>query len=687
MRVGFDIGGTFTDVLVLRDDGQIDTAKVLSLLDRVGEDIVARMRQSGASGRIENFVHGTTIASNAVIEGTTALTGYITTRGFRDDLEMRGERRPNLQDPNWTRSRPLVPRRLRLELSERILGDGTIERPLLVEETRQVIRTLAEQNVEAIAVCLINSYLNPIHEREVAKLIQEQLGSKIVVCLSSDIYPQLREYERASTTVINASLIPVVDRYLNRLEDQLSVYSNRLLVMQSNGGIASSEVARQRPAYMIESGPAAGVLAAARLAREVGLDKVLSFDMGGTTAKACLIENGVPSEKAAGEIGGGVNVTTYQFYKGGHALRVPSLDIVEVGAGGGSIAWIDDGGALRVGPLSAGAEPGPVCYGRGGSRPTVTDANVVNGYMNPQAIAGATMRIDRAAAWDAIKSQIADPLGLETHAAAYGISQIANSAMMRALRAVSTERGRDPRDFTLVSFGGAGPIHAADLADDMEIARVLVPVFPGLFSALGLLLADYRHDYIRSIVTLLAVIKPESILKHYEEMRQVARDAMRREGVPGETIRFEPYVDLKYGYQLQELTIPFPVNGDSGSMLEELAVRFRAAHEQAFGYNTDDPIELVSLRLRALATVGDMKFADLAAQVAFSPNRATRSEPREAFFGSRHGLLQTAVYRRAEITGVQNGPLIVEEPDTTVVVPPGWAISRDSYGNLVLTKA
>src|SRR5215475_11894482 len=557
MRVGFDIGGTFTDVIVLLNDGRIETAKVLSLLDRVGEDIVACIRQSGASERVDNFVHGTTIAANAVIEGTTAPTGYLTTRGFRDDLEMRGERRPNLQDPFWVRSRPLVPRRLRLEVGERILGDGTIERPLDVEETRQIIRTLAAQNVEAIAVCLINAYLNPEHEREVERLIRAELGSKVVVCISSDIYPQIREYERASTTVINASLIPVVDRYLNQLERDLSAYSNRLLVMQSNGGIMSSEVARQRPAYMIESGPAAGVLAAARLAKEAGLDKVLSFDMGGTTAKACLIENGLPSEKAAGEIGGGVNVTTYQFYKGGHALRVPSLDIVEVGAGGGSIAWIDDGGALRVGPLSAGAEPGPVCYGRGGRKPTVTDANVVNGYMNPQAIAGATMRIDRAAAWEAIKSQIADPLGLDTYEAAYGITQVANSAMMRALRAVSTERGRDPRDFTLVSFGGAGPIHAAALAEDMEISRVLVPVFPGLFSALGLLLADYRHDYIRSIVTPLASVKPDSILAQYVEMEHVAREAMHREGVPDERIRFEHYVDLKYGYQLQDLSISF----------------------------------------------------------------------------------------------------------------------------------
>ncbi|MBI3798580.1 MAG: hydantoinase/oxoprolinase family protein [Deltaproteobacteria bacterium] len=687
MRVGFDIGGTFTDVIVLRDDGNIETAKVLSLLDRVGEDIVACIRQSGAAGHIDNFVHGTTIASNAVIEGTTAPTGYITTRGFRDDLEMRGERRPNLQDPLWVRSRPLVPRRLRLEIGERILGDGTVERPLDVEETRQAIRALAAQNVEAIAVCLINSYLNPAHEREVARLILAELGAQVVVCLSSDIYPQIREYERASTTVINASLIPVVDRYLDQLEHHLSAYSDRLLVMQSNGGIMSSEVARQKPAYMIESGPAAGVLAAARLAQEVGLDKVLSFDMGGTTAKACLIENGLPSEKAAGEIGGGVNVTTYQFYKGGHALRVPSLDIVEVGAGGGSIAWIGDGGALRVGPHSAGAEPGPVCYARGGRKPTVTDANVVNGYMNPKAIAGTTMRIDRAAAWEAVKSQIADPLGLGTYEAAYGITQVANSAMMRALRAVSTERGRDPRDFTLVSFGGAGPIHAAALAEDMESAKVLGPVFPGLFSALGLLLADYRHDYIRSIVTPLAAIDPNAILQHYEELQQVARDIMQREGVPGEAVRFEHYVDLKYNYQLQELTIPFPTTNGSRDLLVKLTERFREAHEQAFGYNTGDPIELVSLRLRALATIGDMRFSDLAAKIAPASDAVTKSEPREAFFGPQHGLLPTSVFRRSDIVGVQDGPLIVEEPDTTVVVPPGWSISRDEYGSLVLMKS
>jgi N-methylhydantoinase A len=307
--------------------------------------------------------------------------------------------------------------------------------------------------------------------------------------------------------------------------------------------------------------------------------------------------------------------------------------------------------------------------------------------MNPTAIAGTMMRIDRAAAWEAIKSQIADPLGLDTYEAAYGITQVANSAMMRALRAVSTERGRDPRDFTLVSFGGAGPIHAAALAEDMEISRVLVPVFPGLFSALGLLLADYRHDYIRSIVTPLAAIDPDKILGYYEELQHVAREAMRREGVPGEVVRFEQYVDLKYNYQLQELSIPFPASNGSGNLPAKMAGLFHTAHEQAFGYNTNDPIELVSLRLRALATVGDMKFSELAAKVAPASDTRAHNQPREAFFGPRHGLLQVSVFCRADIAGVHDGPLIIEEPDTTVVVPPGWSVSRDEYGSLVLTKS
>ncbi|MBV8362295.1 MAG: hydantoinase/oxoprolinase family protein [Deltaproteobacteria bacterium] len=696
MRVGFDIGGTFTDVIIRADDGRIFTCKVLSILDRVGEDVAGAVRPVARRDKIENFVHGTTVASNAVIEGTTARTALITTRGFRDELEMRGQRRPNIYDVNWERLPALIPRSLRLEVNERVLGDGSVEQPLDLAQARAIIEKLVAQQVEAIAVCLINSYLNPVHEQQLGRLLEE-MAPRTVICLSSDIHPEIKEYDRASTTAINASLIPVVNRYLNRLEQTLSPLSNRILVMQSNGGIMSAQAARRRPAYIIESGPAAGVLAAARLAAECGFGQVLSLDMGGTTVKACLIENGKPLEKPGGEIGAGVNATRL-FGGGGHVVRVPSIDIVEAGAGGGSIAWLDDSGALRVGPRSAGAEPGPVCYGHGGTEPTVTDANVVLGYMNPKAIAGSTLEIHRDAAAAAIERHLAAPLGLNLLEVAYGITQVANSAMTRVLRAVTTERGRDPRGFTLLAFGGAGPIHAAALAEDIGISRLIVPLYPGLFSALGLLLADYRHDYIAAIASPLTMVSTDEILARYEQLKDRARSEMVAEGVDPAAIRFEQQVDLKYGYQMYEMTLPFP-EVDSSNLGATLARLFTDAHNQAYGYYRDDPIELMSLRLRALASAASLTFAGLAGRYSAESSDATATSPgspkvqeggtqheRQAFFGPAYGLLTTPLRSRFAITNPEPGPMIIEEPDTTVVVPPGWTVQRDGFGNLVLTR-
>ena len=451
MRVAFDIGGTFTDVIILANDRRIHTAKVLSLLERIGENIVDCIRSDKSGEPVQNFVHATTIASNAVIERKTARTGLITTQGFRDVLEMMNQKGPTVGDINWQRLPSLIPRRLRFEVAERILTDGRVEHPLHRQGAQDAILKLLAAEVEVIAVCLINSYVNPVHEREIGQLVREA-SPATVVCLSSDVHPEIREYERTSTTVINASLIPVVGRYMDHLEKHLSQYSKQLLIMQSNGGTITSAMARLRPMYMIESGPAAGVLGAARLASELKLKNVLSFDMGGTTAKVSLIRDGDPMEKAGGEIGSGVSAVHLRGT--GHALRVPSIDIVEVGAGGGSMAWIDDAGALRAGPISASADPGPVCYGRGGMEPTVTDANVVLGYMNPESIADNTLRIDRQAAWDSIDKRIAQRLHLDVMTAAYGIIEVANATMMRALRAVSTERGYDIRELTLVAFGG-----------------------------------------------------------------------------------------------------------------------------------------------------------------------------------------------------------------------------------------
>jgi len=490
-------------------------------------------------------------------------------------------------------------------------------------------------------------------------------------------------------------LIPVVDRYLNHLEQTLLPLSSRILVMQSNGGIMSAQAARRRPAYIIESGPAAGVLAAARLAAECDLGRVLSLDMGGTTVKACLIENGKPLEKPGGEIGAGMNAGTRLFGGGGHVVRVPSIDIVEAGAGGGSIAWLDDSGALRVGPRSAGAEPGPVCYGHGGTEPTVTDANVVLGYMNPDAIAGSTLQIHRDAAAAAIERQLAAPLGLNLLEVAYGITQVANSAMTRVLRAVSTERGRDPRGFDLLAFGGAGPIHAAALAENIGISRLIVPLYPGLFSALGLLLADYRHDYIAAIASPLTSVRTDEIMASYEQLRDRARAEMVAEGVDPTAIRFEQQVDLKYGYQMYEMTLPFPDEADSSTLVATLARLFTDAHNRAYGYYRDDAIELMSIRLRALASATSLTFAELASRYSPPSNETPTSFPsfssvqreRLAFFGPGHGLLTTPLRSRFAITAPERGPLIIEEPDTTVVVPPNWTVERDRFGNLILTRA
>jgi N-methylhydantoinase A len=683
MRVAFDIGGTFTDVIALGRDKRIHTAKVLSLLDRVGEDIVACIKSLGAGEPVENFVHATTTASNAVIERKTAPTGLITTRGFRDVLEMMNQKAPSLEDINWERLPPLIPRRLRFEISERILADGSVEQRLDRREAQHAIEALIAAKVEAIAICLINSYINPVHEQELGAMVR-QAAPQAVVCLSSQVHPECREYERTSTTVINASLVPVVNRYLDQLEKHLTPFSRRLLIMQSNGGTMTSEMARQRPMFMVESGPAAGVLAAGRLASELGLESVLSFDMGGTTAKACLIQNGQPLEKAGGEVGGGVAAVAVRGT--GHALRAPTLDIVEVGAGGGSIAWIDKAGALRAGPISAGAEPGPACYGRGGTQPTVTDANVVLGYMNPDRIADGTLRIDRQAAIDAIEKQVAGPLGLDLMTAAFGIVEVANASMMRALRAVSTERGHDIREMTLVAFGGAGPIHAAALCESVGIGRVAIPPYPGLFSALGLLLANSRLDYIRSIERQIGSVTAPEVAQVYSELEEQARREFADQGIPATDMIFERSADLRVGFMRDELTLAFPP--EAAKDLSALERQFRDAHRREFGFEGEGDLHLVNLRLRAKSASGHLSFAEAvgAATASATASRAHSTAMRQAYFGRKHGLVNTHVLERDEITQRRTGPIIIEEPDTTITVPPGWSIERGRFDVVFLTR-
>jgi N-methylhydantoinase A len=688
-RVAFDIGGTFTDIVVVSGDGNLRTYKVLSIPDQVARDlrrpVEAVLKETGHK-ELASLVHGTTIASNTILEGKAAATGLITTRGFRDELEMRRLARPAVYDFLWERTPPLIPRRRRKEVAERITAKGEVFTPLDLEETRRALLSLKDQGVEAIAICFINSYVNPIHEREAAALARE-IVPDAMLCTSYEVLPEIREYERTSTTCVNASLMPVVNRYLDLLEGELSGYSKTLRIMQSNGGVMTSEHARQHPVYLVESGPAAGVLAAAALTREIGIERAVSFDMGGTTVKACLIEGSTPVEKTEMEVGGEANISARYSRGAGYAVSVPALDIVEAGAGGGSIAWVNESGALRVGPKSAGAVPGPACYQRGGAKPTITDANVVLGYMNPRAIAGGTVAIDRQQAIRAIELELCPRLKLSVQETAYGIYQVANAAMMRAIRAVTTERGRDPREYALIAFGGAGPIHAADLAADLGMKRVCVPLFPGLFSALGLMMADLRYDYVQSIPGRLDSIDASELLEKYDVLGRRVREEVSKEAIDPWTLKFDRFLDLRYQRQMSEITIRLPSDLAAPALIPALTELFHGEHERTYGYRRhDETIAVVNLRLKAIAPAGGVSFAQLAEGFMRSSGGAgVNEDTRLAYFGPKIGERETRILPRTGLIGKSlEGPVVLEEFDTTVVVPLGWTASLDQYGNIIL---
>ena len=707
-KMAFDVGGTFTDVVVATPEGGLRTFKLLSIPERVAPEVRARVTEvldGTGHSELGSLVHGTTIGSNALLEGTGAVTDLITTRGFRDELELRRLARPGIYDYLWERTPPLIARRRRREVTERMTAQGEVFTALDEEETRQALLTMAEHGVESLAICLINAYVNPAHEEAIAALARELLP-EVLVSTSSTVLPEIREHERMSTTSVNAYLMPVVTRYLDALERELRGFGRGLRIMQSNGGVMTATHARAYPVYVVESGPAAGVVGTAVLTREVGIPNAVSFDLGGTTVKACLIENSTPVEKSGMEVGGGANVSTRYSRGTGYVVSVPSLDIVEAGAGGGSIAWIDPGGALRVGPRSASAVPGPACYGSGGAEPTITDANVILGYMNPESIAGGTVPIDRPAALSAFERVLCPHLGMSAIEAAHGVHTVANAAMMRAIRAVTTERGHDPRDFALIAFGGAGPIHAAGLAANLGMRRVYVPLHPGLFSALGLLLADVRYDYVQSIPGPLEVLDVAQLEAKYEALAVRVRDEIEKESIAPDTVRLERFLDLRYRGQTSELTLKLgdfiglpsgPTSGPStGSQLAAvasvaaLAEQFHAAHERAYGYNSPgEPVVVVNLRMKALAPSHSVSFAEVAqafkdsAQAAPAPSE----DRREAYFGAEWGALETRILARSGMIGhAIEGPAIVEEFDTTVVIPPGWSASLDDYASMVLDQ-
>lgn len=686
VRAGIDIGGTFTDIVVTDGDGRVATRKISSTTDDYARAILNGLHELLAEeglppSAIAEIVHGTTVATNAVLEYKGAKTALLTTRGFRDVLELRRVRVPELYNPRYVAPRPLVERYLRFEVDERMGPDGEVIRPLDDASLDAALEKIRAQDVQAIAVCFLHSYRNPAHERAVGERIRKQFEG-VFLSLSVDVLPEYREYERTSTTVINAYVGPTVKHYLGSISEQLADagIDAPVLLMQSNGGAMSSRAAAETPAHILESGPAAGVIAALRLSERTGLGEIVTFDMGGTTAKTSMIEGGRVSQTTEYEVGAGISLSSRLAKGGGHALKLPVLDIAEVGAGGGSIVWIDRGGALRVGPQSAGAVPGPACYGLG-EEPTVTDASLVLGYVNPQFLAGGEIRLLADRSRTTLMEKVARPLGIDLLPAAYGIATVAIASMVRAVKAVSTYRGRDPRDFSLLAFGGSGPIFAAQMARSLEMSRVIVPPAAGLFSAFGLLEADLEQHFSRTAFGATTEIDLASLNRTYDELEAQARENARRHYGSDIGSTFERAMDLHYAGQTTELTVPVPARPLTSSDLSALIELFGSEHQRTYGHRaTDEPVEVVNLRVTSR-----MK-RDRGPKHAWRPSHpvAQTQRVRQAYFGLAYGLLETPVVSRSDIGSSSDGPLIVDEYDATTVIPPNCKAAVDAQGNIII---
>ncbi len=690
-RAGVDIGGTFTDIVLLGPAGELHTRKVSSTVDDYARAIVDGLTGVFADTRltpnsIVEVLHGTTVASNAILEMAGARTGLITTEGFRDVLELRTLRMPKLYDIAWEKPPPLVPRYLRLEVAERIDAHGEVEQPLALDSVERAVTELLEQDVEAIAVCLINSFANPAHERAIGDVIK-RLAPHLPFCLSADVLPEIKEYERTSTTVINAYLLPVVSKYLTSLTTELDAARMRapLLLMQSNGGLTTAQHAMHTPCHIIESGPAGGVVGAHALASKLELGDVVTFDMGGTTAKASLIERGNFSRAVEFSVGAGIMAGSRLLTGAGYRLKVPAIDLAEVGAGGGSIVWVDAGGAMQIGPKSAGASPGPACYGQGGNAPTVTDANVVLGYLNPHYLVGGEVQIDADLSRNALNEHIAEPLNLELAHAAYGAHMIAASNMIRAIKAVSSERGRDPRRYALFAFGGNGPLFAATMARALGMQRIVVPPAPGLFSSFGLLYADVEHHYSRTKRCVLRDADPNELEAAWGELEAQAQKQLALEGFSQERMIIQRSATMHYAGQIFELSTPVantPVTAESVVAIEEA---FGVEHERTYGHRAgvDEPVEVVNVEVLGRGIPDRPRVPDqLVGEFQTHRDEGTR----KAYFGPEEGWLEARVIARSGFAnGPRHGPIIVEEYDATCVIPPGAQADLDDYGSLIIT--
>ena len=689
-RVGVDIGGTFTDIVFLGADGKIHTKKISSSVEDYAQAIADGLDQvfeeTGLrASAVEELRHGTTVASNAILESKGALTGLITTKGFRDILEIRNLRMPRLYDLAWEKPVPLVERHLRVVVDERVNAQGGIDKPLDPKDAERAVDELLARKVEAIAVCLIHSYANPEHEL----MIKEIIGKKapgLPFCISFEVLPEIKEYERTSSTTINAYVMPIVASYLASLRKNLddAGVTVPLLLMQSNGGLTTADEAARLPMNIIESGPAAGVIGAQALARAGGLPNIVTFDMGGTTAKASLVENGEVTRSIEYQVGGGIMMGSRLLTGAGYMLKVPAIDLAEVGAGGGSIVWIDAGGSMQIGPQSAGADPGPVCYDTGGTKPTVTDANVLLGYINPNYLVGGELKLDASKARAVFEDRIAKPLGLSVEHAAYGAHQITASNMIRAIKSVSTERGRDPREYALFAFGGSGPIFSAGMARELRMKRIMVPPSPGLFSSFGLLYADVEHHYSRTFRHLLRKIDLGELNRIWDQMVDGALDQLAVDGFSEGKRQVRRTASMHYQGQTFELTVPVPDGPIDEKAVAVLEESFSREHERTYGHRAgaDEPLELVNMQVVGYGVSERSRVPDRI--LATKAGEAAPLPPRQVYFGLDAGWQETPILRRSDLETPRQGPCIVEEYDATVVIPPDSKAELDAYGNILI---
>lgn len=676
MRVATDIGGTFTDLVAVDDKGKTISTKSHTTPPKFEEGVIDVIQKSGlAPAEILDFIHGTTTIINALTERKGAKTALITTKGFRDVLELARCNRPDLFNMVFAKPRPFIPRYLRKEVEERIGYDGSILCPLKEEDIREAVTYFKKEGVEAIAVCFINSYANDVHELRTAEVIRE-LWSEVSVTASTDVTKEWREYERTSTASLNSYVMPVASAYINHLESRLKEIgcTGKKYIMQSNGGTTTFEQAKQTPINMVESGPVAGVYGAAILGKVIGEQNIIAFDVGGTTAKCSLIDQGE------------VKVTTeYRIERtesyAGYPIMAPVVDIVEIGNGGGSIAWMDEAGSLKVGPQSAGAIPGPIAYGKGGKAPTTTDACLVTGRLSPDNFDN---KVDMEAVRTAIQKTIGDALGMDAEEAAMSILRVAEANMYNALKLISVRRGYDPRDFAMVAFGGGGPMHCAYLAKELNIRKVIVPIAAPVFSAWGMLMTDVRHDYIQTNIRRMNEVSAARLNEMWEGLVRQAQEQFDKEGVKPKDTTYHFIADMRYMGQEHTVKVSVPKIPWTDAMKEEIISRFHDTHEHFYTFRLPEtPTEIVNLHLVAYGCLDKPKLSAIAKQE--DPLNNACKEMRKVYF-TDDGWLETPVYEREKLGSgaVLEGPAIIEEKAAATVVARGQRLSVDSYGNLII---